>query len=289
MPHAAPPAALLTLAALALAPAVAPAESFTSNGFEIHYDVLGQGAGDTVVLIHGYLGSAADWVASPVTARLAETHRVVAIDVRGHGQSDRSANPDDHGDEAVTDVVRLLDHLHVDRADVVGYSMGGCIALRLAVLHPDRVDEVVVGGAGFDRDFDKVLDAQVTSLAADLRAGRGFGRLFEFITEPEGVAPTPPEVVDAVNQQAFAAASPEEWAAVLEGYLDWQYTDDQLEACPARVLFVCGVLDPFIAAARGAALLMPNARLVELPAVAHTEAAARPEFTEAVADFVKPD
>ncbi|MEZ6317213.1 MAG: hypothetical protein R3B49_00465 [Phycisphaerales bacterium] len=55
------------------------------------------------------------------------------------------------------------------------------------------------------------------------------------------------------------------------------------------VLFVCGDLDPFIAAARGAALLMPNARLVELPAVAHTEVAARLAFTEAVADFVKPD
>ncbi|MEZ6317214.1 MAG: alpha/beta hydrolase [Phycisphaerales bacterium] len=192
MPHAARPAALLTLAALALTPAVAPAESFTSNGFEIHYDVLGQGAGDTVVLIHGYLGSAADWATSPVTARLAETHRVVAIDVRGHGHSDRSANPDDHGDEAVTDVVRLLDHLHVDRADVVGYSMGGCIALRLAVLHPDRVDEVVVGGASSTTTSTRSSTPRSPASPPTCAPGAGSSASSSSSPSPRASPPRPP-------------------------------------------------------------------------------------------------
>ncbi len=275
-------------ALLALTAAHTPADEFDSDGFRIHYTVSGLEQGPTLVLIHGYLGSAAIW-GSDFVRPFMNTHRVVAIDVRGHGQSQTSADPDDHGDAAVQDVARLLDHLGVERADIIGYSMGGLIALRLSVLHPDRVNEVVVGGAGFDPDWDATFDAQITNTCADLRAGGGFARIFTFMTEPEGVDPIPPEVVQAVNEQAFTTATRAEWAASLEGFLDWQYDPGQLESCNADVLFICGDRDPFITSARSAARAMPDATLVELPETDHMVAAGHPRFIEAVAEFIKPD
>lgn len=279
---------LIALAVL-LCLAPARADTFDSAGFAIHYEVLAEGPehAQAVVLIHGYLRDHTDWANAPTTAALARTHRVIAIDVRGHGRSQRSTDPDDHGDAAVEDVARLLDHLHVERADIVGYSMGGLIALRLAVLHPDRVDEVVVGGAGFDAEFDKAFDEQIRTLAGDMRAGRGLARLFTFI-EPEGTPPLPPEVIERINAEVFAVATPEQWAASLEGFLDWQYTPGQLSACAVPIAFVCSDRDPFIAAARGSAKAMPRATLIELKGFTHGEAMGTPAFTNAVTGFIKP-
>lgn len=127
------------------------AHEFDSKGVKIHYLVAGQG--EPVVLIHGLYSTAAiNWQLPGTVRLLSESYQVIAPDVRGHGQSGKPDKESEYGVELVEDVVRLLDHLHIEKAHIVGYSMGGMITMKLAVLHPDRVRSIVLGGMGWLRD-----------------------------------------------------------------------------------------------------------------------------------------
>ncbi|HWO00686.1 MAG TPA: alpha/beta fold hydrolase [Blastocatellia bacterium] len=129
----------------------ASAQSFDSNGVKLHYIV--EGKGQPIVLIHG-LGSniRMNWQLPGVISILSKNYQVIALDLPGHGESDKPTNEAAYGTEMVEDVVRLLDHLNIKRAHMVGYSMGGMIAMRLMATHQDRVLSGIVGGMGWLRD-----------------------------------------------------------------------------------------------------------------------------------------
>jgi pimeloyl-ACP methyl ester carboxylesterase len=123
-------------------------QSFDANGVKIAYFV--QGKGEPVVLIHGWLSSAGiNWALPGISSLLAEDYRVIALDVRGHGLSDKPTKEEAYGPELVEDVVRLLDHLQIKKAHIVGYSMGGIIAGNFIARHPDRVLSGTLGGMGW--------------------------------------------------------------------------------------------------------------------------------------------
>ena len=124
------------------------ADEFDSAGVKIHYTV--QGKGDPVILIHGLNSSARmNWDLPGITAEVAKHHQVIALDCRGHGQSDKPEAEGEYGAKMADDIVRLMDHLHVAKATVVGYSMGGMITMKLLTLHPERVHGAVLGGMGW--------------------------------------------------------------------------------------------------------------------------------------------
>ena len=124
------------------------AEEFTSNGVKIHYVIRGKG--EPVLLVHGLTSSVkVNWEMPGTIAELAKHYQVIAFDNRGHGQSDRPEGEDQYGVQMVEDVVRLMDHLHITKAHVVGYSLGSMIALKLLALHPERVRSAVLGGMGW--------------------------------------------------------------------------------------------------------------------------------------------
>jgi len=126
----------------------AAAEEFDSKGVKIHYVV--EGKGEPVVLIHGLTSSAAmNWELPGTLRLLSSKYQVIAFDCRGHGQSGKPTAEDQYGVEMVEDVTRLLDHLKIERAHIVGYSMGGMIAMKFVVLHPERVKSGVLGGMGW--------------------------------------------------------------------------------------------------------------------------------------------
>lgn len=109
-----------------------------SDGTRVYYMV--QGAGEPVVLIHGYgVTASINWKLPGILPALARNYRVVALDVRGHGRSDKPHDPAEYGVNMADDVLRMLDHLNIETAHVIGYSMGGFILLKLAVEHPERI------------------------------------------------------------------------------------------------------------------------------------------------------
>jgi pimeloyl-ACP methyl ester carboxylesterase len=130
-----------------------------SDGVKIHYLVMGHGT--PVVLIHGYTGFAeGNWFANGIADALAAKHRVIALDVRGHGQSDKPHDPAMYGPRLWQDVIELMDKLGIDRAHVHGYSMGGMIVTQLLAHHPERFITASYGGSGV-REEDPKRQAEV--------------------------------------------------------------------------------------------------------------------------------
>jgi pimeloyl-ACP methyl ester carboxylesterase len=118
-----------------------------SDGVKIHYLESGQGA--PVVLIHGYTGTAeGNWFSNGVADALAKNHRVVAIDCRGHGKSEKPHEAAKYGPQMAKDVVEMMDHLKIAKAHVHGYSMGGAIVTQLLAMAPDRFITASYGGSG---------------------------------------------------------------------------------------------------------------------------------------------
>ena len=122
--------------------------SFDSNGVKIHYE--DQGGGDPVILVHGFASLAEhNWGLTGWYKTLTPHYRVIALDCRGHGQSAKPHDVKAYGGTIMEDdVIRLMDHLGLDRALLMGYSMGGRIAMGLLVHHPERFRAVVLGGIG---------------------------------------------------------------------------------------------------------------------------------------------
>ena len=123
----------------------------TSDGLKIHYIEAGpaKATGQPVVLIHGYTGTArGNWFSNGVAEALAKNHRVIAIDCRGHGQSDKPHEPEKYGPAMARDVIELMDHLKIAKAHIHGYSMGGFITGQLLVKHPERFITASFGGSG---------------------------------------------------------------------------------------------------------------------------------------------
>ena len=119
----------------------------TSDGIKIHYLTHGD-SGSWVVLVHGYSDNAQRmWFNTGIAPEIARHHRVVAIDNRNHGQSDK---PVPGGSGRAQDVVELMDHLKIQRAHIHGYSMGGGIVGSLLGMIPNRFITAGFGGSGMN-------------------------------------------------------------------------------------------------------------------------------------------
>jgi pimeloyl-ACP methyl ester carboxylesterase len=126
-------------------------QHFSSNGVDIAYIEIGEGK--PILLIHGFGSNyAVNWQATGwISTLLNERRRVVAMDVRGHGESAKLYSVDDYSPAIMAeDAANLIRHVGIGPTDVMGYSMGGRIAAMLAVRHPDLVRALVIGGMGIN-------------------------------------------------------------------------------------------------------------------------------------------
>ena len=124
-------------------------QTFNSDGVRIAF--MDEGEGDPILLIHGFASSVKDnWIDPSWVGFLTQNgFRVVAIDNRGHGESEKLYDPTAYAAPLMAeDARRLLDHLGIARADVMGYSMGARITAFLALQHPDRVRSAIFAGLG---------------------------------------------------------------------------------------------------------------------------------------------
>ena len=126
-------------------------ETFRSGGIAIAYDDIGAGDARCVVLVHGFATNRAEnwkrlgWYSAVERAG----YRLVALDLRGHGQSDKPHDAAAYSAEAMAgDVIGLMDHLNLRRVNLIGYSMGSHLSARIALAAPERIDHLVLGGVG---------------------------------------------------------------------------------------------------------------------------------------------
>ena len=117
------------------------------NGLKLYYEI--HGAGEPLILLHGGVGAAEMF--DPIMPMLAKTRRVIAADLQAHGRTadiDRPLSIEAMAD----DIAALIKHLGIQKTDVMGYSLGGAVALRTAVQHPELVNKLVLVSAAFKRD-----------------------------------------------------------------------------------------------------------------------------------------
>ena len=122
---------------------------FESQGFRIAYD--DDGDGDPIILLHGFAADRRNnWRLTGWTRLLVNAgFRVISPDARGHGRSDKPTDPADYAPAGIAgDVIRLMDHLDIKKADLFGYSMGGRNAAWLLTKKQSRLNSVVIAGAG---------------------------------------------------------------------------------------------------------------------------------------------
>ena len=187
---------------------------FDSNGVRIRF--VEQGQGPAVVLIHGYTGTGdRHWINTGVFEDLARDHRVIAMDARGHGKSGKPREASTYGAEMSRDVVRLLDHLTITRAHVVGFSMGAFVAGHLMVTQPDRLISVTLVAHHPIRGWTSVDEEEAEAWARDLESDTPFRALITAIA-PRDAKPSEEEI-RRVSAAMTAANDPHALAAYHRG------------------------------------------------------------------------
>jgi len=219
---------------------------FSANGVRIRY--IDVGSGPPVVLVHGRTGGLQPFIDVGFVANMAKDHRVIALDLRGHGKSDRPSAAAYAG-QLTGDITRLLDHLSLLRAHVVGYSLGGALVAKLVTEHPDRL------------------------LTATIAASGGH-RLSRFRSESSR------DIADDTNPfEVYYRA----------GHRDTYFADEDFAAAKVPVLGIVGSEDGSLAGMKELQTLLPTMALVVIQGATHVgpkNAPARPEFAQAIRDFI---
>src|SRR6478672_2313088 len=118
------------------------------NGLKMYYEI--QGSGEPVVLLHGaFMAITDDW--RVWIGELSKTRKVIAVEMQGHGRT-ADIKRDLSYENLADDVAGLLDYLKIPSADIIGYSLGGGVAMQCAIRHPEKVRKVVSISAPFRRD-----------------------------------------------------------------------------------------------------------------------------------------
>ena len=258
---------------------------FDSAGVQIHY--TDQGNGEPVVLIHAMLETLQVWQGSPVTRGLLDAgYRVLAFDVRPHGQSGKPHDPAQYGLEVVRDVVRLLDLLGLDRAHVVGYSMGGMLANAVRAEHPDRVATTVLGGNGWSggQGVGSGIDADM--LARGLDAAVAGADLAEFVrsTAPPGKTLSEEQVARVTGM--ILSTDPAALAAFMRAMPFVTHTAESLATNTVPTLALVGERDPALGSVERLRNAMPNVEVVEIFGAHHGNVRRDPVFTESLLAFL---
>ena len=122
-------------------------ENPVRSDLRIHY--VEHGRGEPVVLVHGFSQTHEAWLQTPLFDALARDYRVIAVDLRGHGNSDKPQDPASYGRNLETDLVDLLDRLEIDRAHFIGFSLGASVVGGLLVSNQERVQTATMGSGFF--------------------------------------------------------------------------------------------------------------------------------------------
>ena len=233
------------------------------NGLHMYYVRHGE-AGTPLVLLHGGMMTI-DLNFAGLIPTLARDHQVIAVELQGHGRTadiDREITPA----ALAGDVAALLDHLGVDRAHVLGHSMGAAVALELAVGHPSRVRSTVPISAAVRPDgmHEDLTDPSRHATSTRMPSAQDFADMQEAY---QRLSPHP----EHFNQfLATLSAS----NADLKGW-----SDEQLAGITAPTLLVMGDHD-FVTIEHGALMkqLIPGSHLAVLPNTTHMAATRRPEL-----------
>jgi len=245
--------------------------TFRNGDVEIAY--LDEGEGDPIVLVHGFASNKeVNWVMPGWTTTLRrDGRRVIALDNRGHGQSSKLYDPAlYHTDIMAGDVAALIEHLHLPRADLMGYSLGSRISAVLTARRPELVRSVILGGAGI-----RLIDS--AGLSDEIAESLEMPSLAD-VTDPMGK-----------RFRAFAEQTRSDLralAACLRGARQPVRMED-IQNIRAPALVAVGTKDDITGSPHELAALMPNGRGLDIPDRDHMVAVGDKVFKKAAIEFLQ--
>jgi pimeloyl-ACP methyl ester carboxylesterase len=244
--------------------------SFDNGAVEIAY--LDEGEGDPIFLVHGFASTKnVNWVYPTWVSDLRKNgRRVIALDNRGHGESAKLYDAAEYSIPMMaSDVVALMDHLDIPRADIMGYSLGARMTAWLGLTKPERLRSAILGGIGM-----AMID------------GGGPGENVAAALE----APSLEEVSDPVGRtfRAFAEQTRSDrraLAACLRGSRGLM-SREQVAGIDVPVLVAVGTSDEVAGSAHGLGELIPGAQVLDIPGRDHMRAVGDKVYKSGVVDFL---
>jgi pimeloyl-ACP methyl ester carboxylesterase len=280
---------LLRLLAVFLLAGSAAAQDrfFDAGGVRIRY--VDQGSGPPVVLVHGFTGDIErSWVNTGLLPDLARDHRVLALDLRGHGHSDKPHDPRAY-DEIALDVVRLLDHLQIRKSHIVGYSLGGIIVAKLLTTHQDRFLSAVLGGAAYRRARGESADEATEAAAREIEDG-----LYRALIVSTAPTDEPAPTDEIVFRRSKEISSYSDWrahAALMRARRALLVSDAEIATVRVPTLAVAGAADPTLPRIQAMAKRWPGLEVEVVPGATHPTVherglPRRPEFARAIRRWI---
>ena len=258
-----------------------------ADGVKLRY--IDQGTGAPVVLVHGFGNSLETWTSSGIVQALASSYRVIAFDERGHGRSDKPHDPRAYGRQMTSDIVRVLDQLGIDRAHIVGYSLGGHLVSQLLTLRPERfLSATLIAGAGrlsWDSVQARAAEVEATEVERDCISRTLLSRL----TPPAGRLSE--DSLKAMSGRCLADSTQDRFAlaAITRARAGQVIAPAAAAAVRVPTLGIVGSDDPMRVALEELVRLRPSVKLVVVDGATHGGAQGilrRPETISALREFL---
>ena len=246
-----------------------------NDGVRIHYEVE-EGDGPTVVLVHGMGGSTENWRNAGYPEKLSGELRLVLIDSRGFGQSEKLPDPESYGRaQKVSDVVAVLDELGIDKAYYWGYSMGASIGWACGMLRPDRFHGLILGAYPvISPDVPEIDKIRWEARAKLMRLGMDV--YIAAMEMDQGPLPQ-------AQKDRLMANDKDAYAAQQIANISWGAPDENIVNMTLPALVYSGTEDEYPmprnhALTKRSASLAPNATFLPLPGHTHASAFAEADI-----------
>lgn len=283
---------VIAVSNLVAGPVWAADETFDSNGVKIRY--VTEGKGVPVVLIHGWMGDSSMWgvdIVGNTKLKPAEGFMLIALDCRGHGKSEKPHEADKYGIAMADDVVRLLDHLKIEKAHLVGYSSGSFIAGRVVATHPERVLSVVYGGqapliAGPKAPSMGTNEVEIFAKAVD--EGKDLGAYIMAVMPADKPKVTEAQA-KAIAKFLYGGKDVKAFALAGRSFGDLEVEAEQLRKFQSPILFIHGGKESDIVKNRVASVrkTLGRGEVKVIEGTDHVTTLMKPEFGLAILEFLK--
>lgn len=239
----------------------------SNNGVKIHYELEGEPGLPPLVMQHGLQSSLETWRDSGYVAGLKNKYRLILVDARGHGQSDKPHDPAAYSPPAFTgDILAVLDALKIAKTSYMGYSMGASIGFHgIARYALSRFNCLILGGMS---PYMKEIEKQETApryASLKMAAEEGMEAYVSALEQKDGFKYHPD------YRARLLANDPVALFAVIQNMATWPGADDILSKINVPCLIFAGEADPFCAGAKKGAMAIPNARFVSFPDLNHVQ------------------
>ncbi len=255
---------------------------FTNQDISLHYTEKGKG--EPVILIHGILANKEwNWQFPGIMNRLSKNFYVIAFDLRGHGKSDKPHGKEMYGIQLVNDICRIMDHLHIEKAHIVGYSLGGFIALKFANFYPEKTYSITIAGAGWEKSTEENLE-RLEKIYKAMRNEKDCTPLFELVgMRKQGLE----RISIALGNWYFRRTNDlDAIADLLESVPELEVKEEELKKCNVPILLIGGTADPMCETIPELSDVLPNNQVVWINKGTHLTTIFKKEFTKSIETFL---